>query len=170
MAARKLNAAQFEQIKSALLAASPKQRQELLTLLGATSAQLGDTALPADQVLTYDIVFDLLERRVPGTNKPPLAIMLPRLGKELKAAAAALDTFTTAALNGRTLSHIERHATYAYFLARVAEYTLAMDIPLSPKTLLQQAANVGLAIDATFPGYARSGYLVLVLKANKCLV
>lgn len=155
--------ARFEQVKSATMSLTAKQRRELLALLGGIEAQEQKPAERANARLLYEEAASVL-LKVTAHHLAPFDVVKARIGKDLAAASDAFDLFLCERHTGKMrLRPAERIACYHYLLEVIVRYMHAASIPLTLRTLLQQALNVGLIVDHAFPGYAQAGLLPVVI-------
>lgn len=155
-----IDKSKFEDLKSSALQLNEKQVRDLQVLLDVRASQLEPTRDTKFETFVYEEVWVLLEGFL-KTTKPPLAVMQPRLGKELRDATDRILEFLRAHV---TFKDSEFPAYARYLAGLTMRRMIAFEIPVSAKTLLQQLANVATVVDDVFPGYAASGFLKFTLQ------
>jgi hypothetical protein len=160
--------ATFEEVKTFLLKATPKQRRDIATLLQLEgSAEEGQQAAASNNVgLLYDEASTYIAT-VTGGPLPPRSVGLKTWGPEVTQACAAIDAFLSPKHTGKdVLTRSERLVCYTRIVQWVHGGMRCDEIPITPKTLFQQLRNVAYWVDRAFPGYAQSGLLLRVFTAR----
>lgn len=150
----------FEEVKTFLLTATPKQRADVIALLGAsgTDAVEKEEGSTTARVL-YEEAARVVEKVTSGAPVP-YEVALRSMRSEIMIATRAVETFLVPKHTGLDkVTQQERVFFYHMLMTWVASYLRDLGIPLTPRTLLQGARNVGTAVDHALPGYAAAGLL-----------
>lgn len=166
--------ARFERIKGEVQLLTPKQRRDLITLLGgedaAASAETSDAA-PSIGVF-YAAIVEVLRDSVAIDSAPPLAVAMRSLGSDIKRASSAFDAFALkhfrVELNaGRLSTRTLRVMQHRLLAGVVLSYMRSNSTPVSLRSLVQQCGNVALIFDSMFPGYCAAGLAHLVMSRSR---
>lgn len=162
--------ARFERLKAEVLTLTPKQRRDIVALLGGGEGPADDTptaraAGVSDRNVAgvYEAIVAALEAAVAAPSAmPPLSVAMKRNAAELRAATSACDLM----LSHHASEHLRaaaRNALYHACSRIVLEHMRRASIPVTLRTLTQQMANIASIMDDAFPGYANAGLLRIVL-------
>lgn len=146
---------QFAELLSQLLTLTEKQKRTAISLLSKT----GDTEETTGDGPAYWLVHQL-ERLGLG---PPVQAFRRNAGwaKFEKMCTNELDPWISTAWGD--LDHTQRCRAYRLFARALCGWVSGLDLPITPRILMQQAAHFRAVVDSAYPGYEAAGLLHLVL-------
>ena len=156
-----MDKSQFEKLKADILTLTPKQRGDVLALLGAQAQVTKNVKGEGGERFFWGCVCDELNALLAASTSMPFEVVMKRSSSELTAAAAACDVVVV-----KHLKHVSKQqvASALRVMTRLAvEHLRAVGVPVAPRPVLQQLANVAALIDRAFPGYAEAGLLHFAL-------
>lgn len=150
----------FEMVKTFLLTATPRQRADVLALLGASGVDpVEKEAGSTTARVLYEEAVRVVEK-ITGGLPVPYEVALRSMSSEITQACRAVEAFMSRKHTGLDrITQQERMFYYHMLMTWVAAYLRDLGVPLTPRTLLQHARNVGTAVDHALPGYAAAGLL-----------
>ncbi len=164
LTSRSLDQAMFEEVKGKLLIMSAAQKRDVIKLLGGSTVEAEQPAETTNARLLHAEMSALLEKGS-GAFFPPFEVSSKSLGPDMRAGAAAFDAYLSLRHTGRmSINKVERIACYKYLCHLVLEYLRMIEVAVTGRTLMQQAANIAVIVDRSFPGYSESGLMPVVLQ------
>lgn len=143
---------------------SPRERDEMLQALNYVKAQKSTVRLSQRDYQCWNILCDALD--LPNGGRPTLETFVQSFGvTKYQEAVSALHAFIDHGCADGMIPPPVRSAVLRKTMDCLVRYARALDLPLTPKSVMQMVNMARHAVEAQFPGYVAAKLLHRVAPA-----